>query len=539
MGLSHHQARNGRPAGVYSISYRFGIDGQKVVGNSKAGTRTTRGNLGVVTAVLPADTYSTVTLNPAADFALLWPDTDARDNAFSSLYLRACVCSTGQVVGYFDNLTLSHPSLATEQGTQAALVTAYQPNYPSVRQSISSEVSFFNPHLNTYGVSTPMVYPTVSLLSPSPDAAWFTKYTTSVRNAGGLTSFNHMYGTTSVPVPDPSKIPAIQAAMIAKVLAIGAYGVDIIEAGYRERGGMPLEAHLAVWDACSRNGIVTTANGVNDDHYGVPSSWDTQPNRFLTMAWAASAAEADLLTALAIGRVFVADQTGYAGTIDLVLDDGTPMGGITTRGSATSRALTILASALASTMSFEVVMGVVDFAGPSDPTSGTTVVDVVPAALLATGSTTITVPTVADCFYRLNLVDAAAPADAQRIGFTNPIWIVNAPVSTAHPGRQPTPSATTVTVSPATQVIAVATSAQFGVSVTDAGGAVPPGTLATSLVDSSGHQVGSQQFPAGTATYVSPALATAGTYTFTVGFTPTFAALDRPSTASATVTVSG
>jgi hypothetical protein len=349
-----------------------------------------------------------------------------------------------------------------------------------------------------------------------------------------------MYGTSGSAVQVAAKkIPAIQAAKIVSVLQAGAYGVDIIEAGYRERGGMPLEAHLAVWDACSRNGIVTTANGVNDNHLGTPGSWATEANRFLTSVWAASSAQQDLLTALATGRAFISDQATFAGTIDLVLDDGTPMGGVTRRGPSATRQLTILASALPPASYFEVIKGVVDFAGPKTPTPGTTVVATVASAALASGSTTVSIPTASDCFYRLNLVDTALPAASARIAFSNPVWIVNAALPTMDPRRQHHPAGTTVALSPAAQTIPGRTNAHVAASVAAVNGAVPGGTLVASLVNSSGNQIDGQQFPAGSVTYTSPVLDIDDTYTLTVWFIPADPAADNPSSATATVVVSG
>lgn len=425
--LSRHTPINGRPAGIYQISYRFGKTGATTIAGQTPGSHVVTGLTGIVTQALASDAYTTATIIPSADFAQLWPEIDPRDNALSSMYLRAGSVGSGTAYGYFDNLTLAYPTLSDCQATQSALIELYGPAYPSVDQIAASEVSFYNPHINVFGADVPISYAGQDMLSPvDPDAAYFHEWTDSVRTAGGVSSLNHVYGTSDNEGLTPAEQASLETATIHRVLRASAYGCDLFEAGYRIRGGMPLESHLAAWDACSRNGIVTTGNGTNDDHYGAPGRWATEPNRFLTFAWAATSAEADIVSALAAGRVYVADLTSFNGSIDLQLDDGTPMGGVTGRGTMASRQLTIMASSMPIGSYFEVIRGPVDFAGSTDPAPGTTIIATVPASAIASGPTQVTVPTTADCFYRLSLYDPGRPAPDQRVAFSNPIWIVNA-----------------------------------------------------------------------------------------------------------------
>ena len=525
---------------AYSISYRFGVVGgtvQKIGGNRPG--RTVGGVLGVVTQAVPVGEYTTVELEPLVDAAALWPNVDPRDNVFSLLYLRAGCAGKGQAQGYFDNMTFAYPTLAQAQATQAALMAEYAPVYPTVQQIAASEVSFFLPHTNVFGAPPPTnLYNGVEFTTPTPVGSWFKANTARVRAEGGLTSLNHIYGTSAPKVGDTASVAAkLQTSTITTLLKQAAYGADIFEAGYRMRGGMTLEAHLDAWDACSRNGLAMTGNGSNDDHEGNPGTWATNQNRFLTCVWAASTAEADLVTALATGRAFVLDQSSFTGSIDLQLDDGTPMGGYTARGTAPSRSLTIFASTMPDPSSyFEVVMGVVDRAGTANPTPGTSVVTTVPASALTSGSTTIVVPTTVDCFYRLNLVNPTLPAGGERIAFSNPIWIVNTPLVFVDPRRRHLAEVTTVTLTPSSQVLQGGGTATVSVGILDSNGLVPAGTVIATLTDSSGNQVDTQQF-GGPATYTSPVLDTDDTYSLKVDFTPTNAQVDVPTSATATVAV--
>lgn len=195
--LSHHMPINGRSAGVYQISYRFGKTGATSIGGQTPGSHVVSGLTGIVTQGLASDAYTTVSINPSADFAQLWPDIDPRDNALSSMYLRAGSVGSGTVYGYFDNLTLAYPTLPDCQATQSALMALYGPAFPSVDQIAASEVSFYNPHINVFGANVPISYAGQDMLSPvDPDAAFFQEWTDSVRTAGGVSSLNHVYGTS-------------------------------------------------------------------------------------------------------------------------------------------------------------------------------------------------------------------------------------------------------------------------------------------------------------------------------------------------------
>jgi hypothetical protein len=438
VSLSRHPSSVAGLDGTYTITYRFGPTGNSTIGGNPPGSYVTRGRVGIVTQALPPTTYTSVALDLVADAARLWPHIDGRDNSLVQLHLRAGSVGPGSALGYFDNLRFAWPSVGATQATQAALMTEYAPRFPTVQQFATQEISYHeNEHFNVFGGAVPIdtnAGATV-LYPPSATVAWFEALTAANRAAGALTSLNHVYGTSANNLLNANAAAALQASTIVMLIQTGAFGVDVFEAGYRARGGMDLEAHLAAWDACSRNGIVMTANGTNDDHHGAHGSWGTEPNRFITVAWAAGLAESDLLTALATGRVFVTALSTFTGTLDLQLDDGTPMGGIAARGTVSTRQLTVLAAGLPASGYLELVRGVVDFAGVTVPEPGTTVVATIPATALTRGNTTVGVDTSVDCFYRLNLVDPTMPTSSQRIAFSNPIWIVNAALTGATAGR--------------------------------------------------------------------------------------------------------
>ena len=82
------------------------------------------------------------------------------------------------------------------------------------------------------------------------------------------------------------------------------------------------------------------------------------------------------MRALKAGRAFGYHPGNFPGAhLDTLLDDGVPMGGVSL-SSATTRTLSIFASALPSTSYVQVVQGAVDYTG-NDP--GTSIVATIPA----------------------------------------------------------------------------------------------------------------------------------------------------------------
>jgi len=194
-------------------------------------------------------------------------------------------------------------------------------------------------------------------------------------------------------------------------------GVDIVECGYRQRGGMSLETHLALFDTFVRNGYWVTATGVNDNHSGTTGLWGTEANRFYSTTWAASTAEPDLLDSLRAGRVFVGELGGFDGHLDVGVE-GNPMGSVSVLPGAGSRELTVTGIDLPTGSTVEVVRGPVDYSDSVDP--GTTVVQTLPAAAFGTGQATVGIDASTSCFVRINVVSSTG----RRVAFSNPVVLL-------------------------------------------------------------------------------------------------------------------
>ncbi len=428
IATSYHQTSHGRPAGLYSLSYRF------VPAGVKAG-RVANGLQGVITIpVSPTSSqnpWGTVTITPSTDIAALWPDLDYRDFALFGLTLSAA--STGdQVSGYFDYLRFTRQTSGEAfLKQQIDMEQVLAPKYPGVVQRQGLEVGRMLPHINWFGGS--VAVPSYSTTTPSQYTAYLRDtMIPQIHKAGGLVSYNHPYGYNDGPLLPATQQNTLLSQVAANLLPTGsapaALGADLLEVGYKLRGGCDLAHHVALWDVMSRNAVFLTGNGTNDDHFGV--NWHGIGNNWFTSAWAASTAEVDLLAALAAGRTWCASLSAYQGSLDLLVDGTCPMGSVSI-ASVSSRKLAAAAAGIPAGGSLQILQGAVDYAGSAALTANTKVIATCTASQLAGGSITLPVDTTKSSFVRTQVRNSSGTV----VGLSNPAWLLR----TAPPRGIPPP----------------------------------------------------------------------------------------------------
>jgi hypothetical protein len=404
---SFHPASGGRPAGNYTLSYRFTPGGTT--------SRKANGIDGVIR--LPVSSpWQTFTLNPSSDIAKLWPDLDHRDFAMWELNLSAV--STGdKVQGYFDYLRFKRTISGQAQfSQQAEMAAALASKYPSVAQRQGLEVSLLLPHLNWFG-------PSVTV--PSYSGINYKNYQAYLQNtvipqihaSGGLASYNHPYGYDSPPELPQAQQDAMLSQTASVLLANHALGADLLEVGYKMRQGVNVNHHIALWDVLSRNSLFMTGNGVSDDHAG--TNWYGIGNNWVTSVWAASTGMPDLLASLAAGRSWCGSLSQFRGSLDLLVDGSVPMGAVSV-SSVTSRKLTASATGLPSGAVLQVLQGAVDYAGQQALTADIKLIGSYTPAQLAGGQVIQTVDTSADSFLRTQIISSAGAI----IATSNPVWLL-------------------------------------------------------------------------------------------------------------------
>ena len=414
--LSYHPARNGRPAGQYQLTYRFG----------GTNARWTEGNglLGVLRRPTPS-AGSVLTLKPEQDVAALWPDMLAIDNSLFGMSFVASSPRRGEpvdmrIASTTFQRTQNTPSAAA--ANQARLVSAYQALFPTLTVRPQTEVSQTLPDMNTFGL--PQWIPDNTLLSADHDTR-YREVVDTVHDLGGLISWNHPLGTSEIVPYTASQAITARRQVFSSMQAVDRFGVDILEVGYTLRNGADAATHIALWDTFSRNGNFLTGNGASDDHSG--QGWKTMKNGFATGIWAPSRTEADVRAALAAGRAY-ATHVGWwpNGQLDIRVDDLVPMGGVSV-SSKTTRSIAIWATNLPVGSVVELVAGPVDYKGAVDP--GTSVLRSLLPSAFSGGMARVSVDTTSSKFFRAQV----RRSSGEIIGTSNPVWLLRS----APPGGVP------------------------------------------------------------------------------------------------------
>ncbi|PZS35007.1 MAG: hypothetical protein DLM59_03680 [Pseudonocardiales bacterium] len=405
---SFHPAVAGRPAGRYSLSYRFG-------GAAGAGRQVANGIAGIVHVAVAPGRWNTVTVTPTDDIAALWPDMAEKD--FASFGLTLSAVSTGGVAsGLFDYLRFSrtHNTGNVPLRTQADLMDGYRAAYRAVTAYQGLEISGFSPHVNWFGPGVQLGdYNTVT----SDNYLEFLQgQIADIHSAGGVASYNHPFGTTPAPALPVPEQNALVSQVAATLLANDVLGCDVIEVGYPLRGQCDLDHHVALWDVLSRNGRFVTGNGANDDHFG--EDWAGLNSNWYTSVWARDTDERHLVQALRSGRAWTASLSRFRGNLDLLVDGTAPMGSVSV-SSVQQRQVEVAATGLPQGGIVEVVRGACDFTGT---TASTTTVASFSAADLAGGSVSLGVDTSSSCFVRTQVLDSGG----QIVALSNPAWLLRA-----------------------------------------------------------------------------------------------------------------
>jgi hypothetical protein len=230
---------------------------------------------------------------------------------------------------YLVDTTLTPEYFVDKQGQFADY---YETLYPNVRQIVGTEISKFRaqPHLNAFTPSPMLVDYGTHVWS---DTIYYA--VDQVHAVGGAVSMNHLFGSGIY--GNLNETPAQKAQRVhnrkLEMLATRVYHADMLEVGYRVRGGIVLEDHLDTWDTVTGNGIYVTGNGVTDSHGTTPfNGWGpwqpTAPheNNFTTWLYAKEISEIEFIRAMLGGRAFFGDPNLFEGTLDLSTAEGFPMG---------------------------------------------------------------------------------------------------------------------------------------------------------------------------------------------------------------------
>lgn len=407
---SYHPAGS-LPAGMRTLRYEFGgVTARRLDANGLNAT---------IRLPLPRNSWQTVNLKPVQDIAAVFPDILPADNSMFEFKVGVLSRNGATATGVFDRLRInrSRRGAAEALALRDELIAAYREKYPRVVQIGALEVSLTR-HLNWFGgdVGLPAYPPGLLIKDSSVVAA--KSMVGYIKARGGVASYNHPLPSG----PNPGR------ALGAELIAENALGCDIVEIGYAG----DLNEALVAFDAAARNGVFFTATGVTDDHAG--NDWIGQPGaNFITSVWAGNAGVAELIGQVQAGRAWFVNPAAWRGTMDIRLAGASTsaMGGVICPAPATVD-LTAVATDVPGGSTLELVIGRVDYTGPSQPVPAIVETRPVVARGLVGGTIGFTVERGPGAYVRLQL----RSANGTIIGVSNPVWLLPSPPSRGIPAKR-------------------------------------------------------------------------------------------------------
>jgi len=307
------------------------------------------GNTYHVPIAFSPDQWNVLNLPVTQDAIAGFPGIDGEDNSLHRIQLGVEARNGAVASALFDDFHVDHRIEGNELlGEQRRLFDSVSKRLPDVEQLQGTEISYepnaqhlnrVLAHLNEFSPTLELQdYDLIAQLSGYIGAlgritdvpayqTFAARYVIDQAHArGGVVSYNHMFGTAGPNEQNPGSLEKEELA--AALLSNRVYGADLLEVGYRRRGGHTLSDHLWVWDELARQQLFLVGTGVSDFHGGPPGHWLTAPNNFVSWVYAGSPSEVDLIAGLKGGRVYFGDIAQFDGLLDMSTERDFMMGQI-------------------------------------------------------------------------------------------------------------------------------------------------------------------------------------------------------------------
>ncbi|HZR80473.1 MAG TPA: hypothetical protein VFD92_05175 [Candidatus Binatia bacterium] len=328
--LSEHAPRDG--GAIASVHLRYVL-------SPSAGPARLDGTIYEIPVSATPGAWKRLRLELTRDAAAGFPWMVAEDNSVVAIRLGVESRHGAPASAAFDRLAIRQErSGEAAFAHQADLLRAVGARYPRLRELQGVEISFATPHLNELSVA-PHLLDYDALRAELPARAEgddaeaqrqsfrevvARRAVAAAHARGGLVSYNHMFGAAG----EDSLAKSSRDELLQELIGTHVWGADLLEVGYRDRGGHGLADQLWVWDRLAEHGLHPVGVGVSDSHGGSDQRWRTGKNNFLSWVYATAPEKPELLAGLRAGRVFFGDITLFDGAIDLTTSRGFRMGQI-------------------------------------------------------------------------------------------------------------------------------------------------------------------------------------------------------------------
>ncbi|SDD14342.1 hypothetical protein SAMN04489747_0283 [Auraticoccus monumenti] len=385
---SNRPATADRPAGLYLLEYRVGLEDGRSLDTPLTGVVTTRATGG----------WQTLTMDPVADVRRFWPDLVAGDTGLARIRFGVRVREGATGRACFDRFRfLRGPDIVQDPvTTQRELMDELATRYPQVTQALGSEVSMIR-HMNVYMTDFELYPypPTGKAPSLDPTVEGAQRVVDWYHDRGALVQYNHPETT------------------VEEFVATRALGADLVEVPGED--DEVVAERLALFDAAARNAVFLTATSQLDDHAG--RDWAGLRHGFVTSAWADSTEVPDLLEAMAAGRLWSHHLSrAPQARMDLVARGRSVMGQVL-RTQASVLPLELVAQGLPEGTTLEVVVGLCDRTGATEPAVERHAVPVPPAR---GRPTRFLLERAGGRYLRVEARDA----DGSLLAMGNPVWLL-------------------------------------------------------------------------------------------------------------------
>ena len=330
--LSEHAPREGLPLTHYTLRYEL---------TEEPGPPVRDGSVYRVPLAYQRGGWNEYALPLTADAVRGFPflagsaGIGAEDNSLFRLWVGVETRRGASASVAFDDLRIDEELRGEDAfARQRALLDEVGARYPGLTQLQGVEISYASRHLNEFSEGTRLLdYDAIAAelraeaggAEPEPVAFRERVLERAVAEAharGGLISYNHLFGVSW----RASGSRRSREDVLARLLSTRADGADLLEVGYRARGGASLADHLWVWDRAALAGLRLVGIGVSDSHGGDDARWRGSPNNFVSWVYAVRPDKPSLIAGLRAGRAFFGDLERFDGTLDLVDARGWRMG---------------------------------------------------------------------------------------------------------------------------------------------------------------------------------------------------------------------